>query len=800
MTDSHIEKHDCTQPVKPNPAPGGPGAKPRWSSSAKTAVGTTAQRSSRVWFTLGQGVLNEVYYPDIDLANTRMARFLVADGEDFFSDEANDAHHTAIALATGVPGYRIVSLCKRGRYKLTKEFIADPARDVILMDVTFEPLDDSNLQLYYSVEPHLADQGAGNSAWAGTYQGIHMLFAARLDVALSLHASVPFLQTTCGFIGKNDGYTQLKENRKLTSLYNQATDGNIGLCGELDWKLNGGRLLLALAFGHYPAEAGQQARAGVLADYEASRQAFIQRWQKVQSELLDLHIPKGSAHDLYRVSTAVLRAHESKHFPGAFIASLSLPWGFSKGDKDTGGYHVLWPRDLCETAMGLMACGDFDAGRRALFYLACIQKHDGSWSQNVWLDGTEHWPAVQMDGIAMPILLADQLRRAGELKADAWPMIRRAARFLVRIGPVTGQDRWEALSGYSTFTMAVEIAALLAAADFADLAQEAEEAEFLRLTADAWNDAVDTLTYATGTELAKQSGVGGYYVRITPEGAIEKPELNRLWLTLANHKPLTGHHRAVDVVSPDALALVRFGLRSAHDPRLQSTVKVIDASLQRQMTTGVGWIRSTDDGYGEHEDGSPYDGTGIGHCWPLLAGERGHFAVAAGDLCAAEELLKVISQQTSECGMIPEQVWSAPDIPGHSLFNGHPAGSGMPLAWAHAEYLKLLRSLHEQAVWDMPPQTVKRYQVDQIKSRFEIWTEQSPRHWVSPNRNLRMDFAEPAHISWNVDDRSVETVQTNLPVLGVHAALLQLPEQWQTLNVDVEQGGRRRKFHLEVRS
>ncbi len=519
-----------------------------------------------------------------------------------------------------------------------------------------------------------AGSGADNSGWIGTYQEVQMLFAGRANAALAFYASVPFLQTSCGFIGINDGYSELKEEKKLVSRHNHAANGNVGLCAELDWKPTLGKIILALAFGSFPAEAGQQARAGILQDFEGLKQTYIDEWQRLQGTYAKLAAPEGSAQDHYRVSAAVLQTHESKQFPGGFIASLSLPWGFSKGDKDIGGYHVLWPRDLCETAMGLMACGDFDAGRRALFYLRCVQKHDGSWSQNMWLDGTEHWPAVQMDGIAMPILLADQLRRAGELRANVWPMVHGAARFLVRMGPVTGQDRWEALSGYATFTMAVEIAALLAAADFADLAEAKEEAEFLRLTADSWNDALDTLTYATGTDIAEKSGVQGYYLRITPKDAIEKTSLFSLWLALANHKPSMGHYHAVEVVSPDALALVRFGMRAADDPRMQATAKVIDASLKREMTTGDGWTRSTDDGYGEHADGSPYDGTGIGHCWPLLAGERGHFALAAGDSETATELLKVMSRQTSACGMLPEQVWSAPDIAEHELYNGHPAG------------------------------------------------------------------------------------------------------------------------------
>jgi glucoamylase len=657
------------------------------------------------------------------------------------------------------------------------------------------------MKLYRSAgRGDLADQGADNTCWIGKYLGVEMMFAGRASAALAACCSVAFGETSAGFVGVNDGYTDLKANGALRSEHNIAKKGSVALCGEVDWKASSGRFVVALAFGSNPAEAGQQARAGILQPFEGLKTIFINDWKKVHAALRSMQAPEGSAHEMYQISASVMRTHESKRFPGAFVASLSLPWGFSRGDKDIGGYHVLWPRDLCETAMGLMSCGDMDAGRRALFYLACTQKHDGAWSQNMWLDGTEHWGAVQMDGIAMPILLADQLRRYDELQGyDAWPMIRKAVQFLVRMGPVTGEDRWEALSGYSTFTMAAEIAALLAAADFADLAAEHTEAAFLRSTADAWNDALDTLTYAKGTDIAKQADVDGYYLRITPRKAIKSASLGSLRLKLANHSFLTGRLCAVHVLSPDALALVRFGMRSALDPRMQATAKVLDLHLRREMTTGPGWIRSTDDGYGEHADGSPYDGTGIGHCWPLLAGERGHFAVAAGDRETAAEMLLTMSRQTSECGMLPEQVWSAEDIPEHSLYNGHPAGSGMPLAWAHAEYVKLLRSMEENKVWDMPPQTVQRYQVEKASATFEIWTENCPRGWVSKGKSLRMDLDHPASLRWHVDTEAETNGSTTSPVLGLHSIVIALPAKWRVLTVSVEQDGTTRHMRLTSR-
>jgi glucoamylase len=223
---------------------------------------------------------------------------------------------------------------------------------------------------------------------------------------------------------------------------------------------------------------------------------------------------------------------------------------------------------------------------------------------------------------------------------------------------------------------------------------------------------------------------------------------------MPNHHFGFKHRKAIDIVSPDALALVRFGLRRADDPRIVNTVKVLDATLKRETKTGPGWVRSTYDGYGEHADGSPFKKTGIGRVWPLLAGERAHYEIALGNRDYALELLRTISRQTSQAGMIPEQVWDADDIPERFLFNGHPAGSGMPLVWAHSEYIKLLRSLHADAVWDMPPHTVERYLKNGAAADFQIWTTKQRRGWLARGKNLRIDLSGPAEVEWTVDGSS----------------------------------------------
>jgi glucoamylase len=768
--DKGIEKHDRTRPTEPRKAGGRLGSEPTWSSGAKTLVGTAASARSRIWYTVGNGTLNEIYFPDVDQANTRSIRFLVTDGHSFFSDEEWDCLHTVEWMEPGTPGCRIESRCKAGRYRIEKQILSDPVRDTLLMRVSFEVTGPSTeLKLYLFAEPQMGDRGADNSAWVGKYKGVEILLAQRNDLCMGIAFEPALRAASCGFAGESDGLTELSHFRSLPDA-NIAEKGNVALTGEIDWKSLDGSFTVSIACGSNSAEAAQQARAGILEDFGKTRDLFVRLWKEQQGEYAAIADLSGHKLDMYRVSTAVLETHQSKRFPGAFIASLSMPWGFARSDKDIGGYHVLWPRDLVETAMGKLASGDARSARSALFYLACTQDEQGGWSQNMWLDGTMHWGAIQMDGMALPILLADRMRQENALDGyDPGPMVHGAASFLLRYGLVSQQGRWEATPGYSVYTVATEIAALLAAAEFAD----PNEAAFLRDTADAWYDSIDELLYAEGTPLAREHGVSGYYMRATPPEMIEAKEAGHLRVLMPNHHFGGKHRRAIDIVSPDALALVRFGLRRADDPRILNTVRVLDATLKRETKTGPGWVRSTYDGYGETADGSPFRKAGIGRVWPLLAGERAHYEIAFGNREYALELLRTMSRQTSQAGMIPEQVWDADDIPERFLFNGHPAGSGMPLVWAHSEYIKLLRSLHANAVWDMPSQTVERYLKNGKTANFQIWTTKQRRAWLTPGKNLRLDLNAPAHVQWTIDGSS-NTAVTQDTGFGLHAAMLPL--------------------------
>ncbi|MEO7029539.1 MAG: glycoside hydrolase family 15 protein [Acidobacteriaceae bacterium] len=772
--DRQIEMIDVTRPAKERRAAGKPGTKPTWSSGAKTIVGTAASERSRVWYTVGLGTINEIYFADIEQANTRSVRFLVSDGSTFFSDEAWDAEHR-VSSEAGVPYCRIESRCKAGRYSTVKEIVLDPLHDTVLMRVQFTPTGAGDLKLYLTVDPQIGDKGECNNAWVGQYKGRPMLMAQRGAVALAVGCSTPMKGSSCGYAGKSDGCTVLSGFKPLPKS-NLAEKGNVTLTTEVDYlacrEKDGGRFVVAISFGTNPPEAAQEATSGLLQDFDKVHAEFVRSWHEAQETYAPMQDLSDLPLDMYRVSTAVLETHQSKRFSGGFIASLSMPWGFARSDKDIGGYHVLWPRDMVETAMGKLASGDARGARATLFFLRCTQEDSGGWSQNMFLDGTPYWTAVQMDGTALPILLADQLRRENALDGyDATPMVEAAARFLLKHGPWTGQDRWEELPGYSPYTTATEVAALLATADFCEQSGDAVGATFLRETADAWQDTIDEFTYVTGTTLAEEHGVAGYYVRMAPPKRVERETTGNLYNRMGNLPFGEKHQRAGEMVSPDALALVRFGLRAPDDERILNTIKVVDATLKRETKTGPVWVRSSKDGYGEKADGSPYEKTGIGRGWPLLAGERGHYEVAAGNRQFALELLKTMARQTSECGMIPEQVWDAPDIPEHMLYNGRPAGSSMPLVWAHAEYIKLLRSLHAGKVWDLPPQAVERYQVQKRSAGFQIWTPTQKRGWLAPGKDLRVDLPAAATLHWRTADDS-GTMKTEDTGFGVYCAML----------------------------
>jgi glucoamylase len=759
-------------------APGGPGVSARWTSSAKTGVGTAISSKSRVWFTLSHGIFNEIYYPNIDQACIRDMGLIVTDGADFFSEEKSDAESVVKRLADGIPAFHLINTCRSGRYRIEKQIVTDPSRNAVLQHIKFDAMQGalSDYHLHVLLAPHLGNHGDGNNAWVDEFEGLPLLFAQRDGYALALACSAPFLKRSVGYVGSSDGWQDLRTHKQMTWEYTRAQNGNVALTAQIDLLHSKGHCELAVGFGKTPHEAAQNAVASLREGFDKIKNEYVAGWQQWKKSLITAkneHLPHG---DLFPKSLAVLRTHESKTAPGALIASLAIPWGSSKGDGDQGGYHLVWARDMVETAGALLAGGAHEEARRALSFLQSTQRPDGHWPQNMWVDGTPYWNGIQLDETALPILLVDLAHREKALtNADVarfWPMVQLAAGYLARNGPVSPQDRWEEDPGYSPFTVATEIAAILAAADMADVNHEPSMATYLREIADVWHTSLDRWMYASKTDWCRKFHVQGYYLRIAAAQTAKGMRFED-FVHVKNVAAAEDNRMARHLVSPDALALVRFGLRTGDDPRILGTVKVIDSLLKVETPTGPSWHRYNDDGYGEHEDGAPFNGTGIGRAWPLLTGERAHYELLACQFDNASGLLATMESFANEGGLISEQIWDSPDLPEKDLFLGKPSGSAMPLVWAHAEYIKLRRSLRDQRVFDLPPQTVQRYLVDKTVSPRMVWRFNHKIRWMPAGKSLRVETLEPAVIHWCVDDwKTSQDAKSRDVGLGLHVAEL----------------------------
>jgi glucoamylase len=700
-------------------APGAPGGAPRWAHGMKTAAGTSCSDTSLVWFTIGRGVLNEVFYPRIDSPCMRDACFIVTATDGFFSDERTDTNYAVSWLEDGIPAFRAVTTCRSGRYRFEKTIITDDRLNTVLQHSKFVVLsgDFSGYRVFIYVNPHVYGKGFDNTAWVEDFKGKHVLFASRGDVDMALLTTHPFLETSVGFLEKSDALGDLRDHGRLTDTYLHAEDGNVALIGEID--LNAAAdFTVAYGFGLGPTEAAHHAYGALQTDFEEIKERYVKRWKEWQQSLRPLSNGVGGR-DLYRISTAMMRVHANKATPGA-VASLSVPWGEHRGDEDLlqGAYHLVWPRDVVNHATGLLAAGDAEKATDIIAYLRNTQEGDGHWPQNMWLAGSSFWDGIQLDQTAQPILLADLMLQKGALSsADQkrfWPMVLRAAQFIAQYGPATELDRWEEKGGYNAHTLSTTIAALLAAAEWADTMGESSLAIGLRELADSWNERIEGWMYVRGTSLAARLGVDGYYARILSPKAVIPPARGDNEVKLLPHESdeeEEGELPAEEVIAVDPLSLVRFGLRRPDDPRIENTVRAIDALLLTETERGPVWHRYSGDRFGEHDDGRPFStkDKGRGRAWPLLIGERAHYELLRGNVARAKDLCRVMAQYATDTGLIPEQVWDADDVPKRHLFRGKPTGSVCPLLWAHGEYVKLRRSIRDGRVFDAPRQTFTRY-------------------------------------------------------------------------------------------
>ena len=646
----------------------------------------------------------------------------------------------------------------------------------MLQRVRFVPLQGTlaDFHLYVLLAPHLANAGAGNTAWVGDYKGSPMLFAEREHHALALASSAPWLARSVGFVGVSDGWQELHANKRLDHTYARAENGNVAVTGEIDlvvvrWNVRDGARIRADRDGgrstrahHAFSRTSTKRTRSTFAHGEPGTRGSWTASRRSSERASIRSAPRCCGH----TNRSAWRAGSSRASP--------IPWGFSKPDDDLGGYHLVWPRDLVEIAGGFVAIGAHEHVRRVLRYLQVTQEPDGHWSQNMWLDGRPYWHGVQMDETALPILLVDLAAREGVIDTagrDAlWPMVRRAAVFLARNGPVSPQDRWEEQPGYAPFTVAHRDRGAPRRGRSRRRGVEHDRGRSIcgRPPTHGTPASSDGYTWRGPNSRNCTASRGITSVSRSPITPMRRRRVRGLSRSRTGPR-IEATGPAALMVSLDALAFVRFGLRAPDDPRILSTVKVIDATLKVETPRGPAWHRYQGDGYGEHADGGPYDGTGVGRAWPLLTGERAHYELAAGRLHVAEHLAQAMETMAGEAGLLPEQIWDSADIPDRELYIGHASGSAMPLVWAHAEYLKLCRSLFDGHIFDQPPQTVERYLVQQTTSDRIVWRFNNKVRAMPANRTLRVETLAPAVVHWSVDGwRTVHDTATRDTTLGVH--------------------------------
>jgi glucoamylase len=526
---------------------------------------------------------------------------------------------------------------------------------------------------------------------------------------------------------------------------------------------------LALGFGSAAEAAATLAISSLIQPFDMVLNQQIADWGRWQAECSEhgaatLDLPPTISNQA-AISAVVLRSHLDKTFPGAMVASLSVPWG-STGDQ-RAGYHLVWPRDLVECAGALLALGAEIEARDTLRYLIATQNEDGHWHQNQWLGGKMFWQGLQLDETAFPVLLASELDERDALRGiEVADTVRRALGYIARTGPSSPQDRWEENEGINPFTLGACIAALVAGATLLPV----PECDWALALADFWNEQIEAWMTVSGTGLALQHGVPGYYIRVAPLGVLTDPDAGTAIVPIRN-RPDDGGLRGDQQIGTEFLQLVRFGLRRADDPFILGSLKLADALLRTDTPTGPVWHRYIGDGYGEHADGSPYDGTGIGRGWPLLTGERGHYEIETGN--DPLPYLEAMAAMASPGGMIPEQVWDAAPIPERLLYPGRPSGSAMPLAWAHAEFVKLLVSRQIGRPFDRPRAMWQRYRGRRPVAEHAFWWPHAPIGAMREGAKLAVALPFPAAVRWGRDGwrQSAEVAGVDSG-LGFHVVVL----------------------------
>jgi glucoamylase len=661
-----------------------------WTTGDKLGVGTSytydrvprdQAAPSRVWFEITEGAVTDLMYPNVQQDNVRELSLLVA-GPKRLQRDLDPNRPLSVTVQYGdaqALAYRVLTADPAGAWQASKEVVTDPLADTLVTRWVFTSTD-TTLAPYAYFVPHLGGSGRGDQLLVQD-DGALVTFDQDAQVYAVLLSDPPPGKESVGYLRASDGLTDLADGR-MDWTFDHLPRSGYG-AGTLALPANR-PVTLVVGFGDSEASARQAAQTSLKRGYAAVAADYMAGWHRY---LARLHAP-AAPDSLYWVSAMVLKTHEDKTAHGAGVASLTTPWGNCRTDENPSeeGYRYVWPRDLYHVAMAFIALGDVASARSTLAYLDdVLQAPTGAFPQNASLDGRPRWPSLQMDEVADPILLAWQLDARDRYQS----LVKPAADFIMQRGPTTLQDRWEEIGGYVPHTIAAEVAGLVAAADMAEKVGDAASAKAWRAQADEWAGQIEKWTFTTTGKLAG----GKYFLRVAPDGQPDaKTEIG-----IANGG---GRHAIQDVVDVSALELVRLGVRPAGADSIVATLPAIDAALEGTTALGSAWHRYTFDAYGEPATGPLKCPNGQGHLWPLFVGERGQYALAAGQVDVARQALATMRRFANPGLMLSEQVWED---------SGKSTGSATPLAWAHAEYILLARSLQEGRVLDMPAVVAERY-------------------------------------------------------------------------------------------
>ena len=760
------------------PAPGGPGVASFLDAARKDCFGTARTRTSKVWFTVGGGVLSDVYYPTIESSNAKTLQYIVTDGKTFADLQQRNMTYAVSSLDRSGMSCRVISTDARHGFQIVTDYLTDPARASVVMRSRLVPFHGGGrefgaLRVYVRYDAQIDNTGGGGSANGGadtafTDSATTALVATDTHRASgpgpfaatvygALVANRPFLAESNGFAGtRSDGLSQLDASRRLVHGYESARDGNVTQTALINAK-PGQSFTLALGFGTGARAAirtAQRSAEGAfgttLARYARGWHGYDQGLRQPPRRISGFSTSQDQAMQrAYWLSANVIKADEDKTYPGAFVASPTDPWGQAVPAQTTHPgwtYREVFTRDSYETFTGLLADDDRATARAMVrFLFDRTQQPDGSFPRDSLLNGSvapDTFGLAEIDEDAYPLLMAWEAGFAGNVPFYV-QHLRPAADFIVDHGPAYGAERWEEHPGFSPSTIAAEIAGLVAAAHLAQAAGDYARARLYLATADEYQRNVERWTVTSSGPYAPR-----YFVRLSPTG---HPNLHEAY-DLGNGS--LSHVNQRDVVDAGFLELTRLGELPPSNRDVLRSLPVVDSVIRSETISGPGWHRygvrpalfgqpsGSTDGYGDcyvpdptkcSPTGAPWFGpaAGSGHPWPILDGERAEQDLQNGALPRAAGLALTMQRMAWGTGTLPEQVWEDPHVPASGyganprtasigFFNGEAAGSADPLIWAQSQYLRLVRDLQARRLLDQPSVTRARYLIHGAPARVPL--------------------------------------------------------------------------------